>query len=284
MSNPPVIFQKRSKFLRGVVKHSGLLIISIVWLTPLVMAILLSLRPENDPLGVGTPFFGRGISLDNFRAALEIAPWAQYYANTFIFVFGVLIVQLFTITIAAYAFAKMNFFGRDVLFTLLLVQFMLPGEALLIPNFSTIHSLGLYDTKLALMLPYFGSAFGTFVIRQAFRQIPQDLEDAAKIDGCGFLGVLRHVYIPGSIAAYTAFSIASLSSHWNEFLWPLIITKSHSTRVLTIALMQVAQTSETGANYTHIAAGVLIVAIPLLFLFAIFQRQFINSFLRSGLR
>lgn len=273
-----------NKYITALVNHLGLILISLLWLAPLVMTILLSLRPTTDPLGVGSIFYGRSISLENFKAALEVAPWFRFYINTIVFVFGVLIVQLITITLAAYAFARLNFWGRDTLFTLLLVQLMIPSSALIVPNFATIRSLNLYDTKLALMLPYFGSAFGTFLMRQAFRQVPRELEDAARIDGCGFWGIIRHVYIPGAIPAYTAFSIASLSSHWNEFLWPLMITRSDTNRVLTIGLAELVRTSETGANYIRIAAGVLIVAFPLLILFVFFQRQFINSFLHSGLK
>jgi sn-glycerol 3-phosphate transport system permease protein len=248
------------------------------------MTVLLSLRPQADALGSGNIFVGTSLSLENFQKAFDIAPWATYYLTTLIFVFGVLAVQLVTITLAGYAFARLQFFGKNFIFMVLLVQLMIPSAALLIPNFATIQGLGLYDNRLALMLPYFGSAFGTFLMRQSFRQVPKDLEEAARIDGSNWLGLLRHVYVPSCLSAYVAFSLTSVSAHWNEFLWPLIVTASDENRVLAVGLSQLVRTSETGAQYGQIGAGTLIVVTPLLILFLVFQRQFINSFLQSGLK
>jgi len=261
-----------------------LAIVSIIWLAPLIMTILLSVRPKKDSIGTGNIFFGSGFTLDNFQGAFDAVPWGTYYVTTLLFVFGLLFIQIVTITLAGYAFARLKFFGRDFIFLLMLIQIMIPSSVLLIPNFTTVRSLNLYDTKIALMLPYIGSAFGTFLMRQTFRQIPRDLEDAAKIDGCNWLGLLQNVYIPSSTSAYIAFALASVSAHWNEFLWPLIITTSDDNRVLTVGLSQIVRTSEVGAQYGQISAGTLIVVAPLLLLFLIFQRQFINSFLRSGLK
>ena len=261
-----------------------LIVVGIIWLAPLVMSILLSLRPKQDIVGVGNPFFGSGLSVDSYMAAFNNAPWGTYYITTIIFVFGVLAVQLVTITLAGYAFARLNFAGKNILFALILMQLMIPSAVLLVPNFSTIQNLGLYDTRWALMLPYFGSAFGTFLMRQTFRQIPRDLEDAGRIDGCDWVGLLRHVYIPSSLSAYVAFSLVSLSAHWNEFLWPLVITNREENRVLAVGLSQLVRASETGAQYGQIGAGTMIVIAPLLILFLVFQRQFINSFLQSGLK
>lgn len=261
-----------------------LIVVGLTWLAPLIMTFLLSVRPKADTLGTGNIFFGSSISLENFQNAFSVVPWGTYYLTTLIFVFGVLLVQIITITLSGYAFARFNFFGKKIIFMLILIQIMVPSTALLVPNFFTIQSLNLYDTKLALMLPYFGSAFGTFLMRQTFRQIPRDLEDAAVIDGCNWVGVLRHVYMPASVPAYLAFSLTSISFHWNEFLWPLIVTTKDENRVLAVGLSQVVRTSEVGADYSQIAAGTLIVVAPLLILFLIFQRQFINSFLQSGLK
>ncbi|WJW65660.1 carbohydrate ABC transporter permease [Candidatus Chlorohelix allophototropha] len=260
-----------------------LIVVSIIWLMPLIMTVLLSVRPKKDTLGTGNIFFGSGFSLEWFQSAFDSQPWGTYYLTTIIFVFGLLALQLITITLSGYAFARLDFFGRDFIFILILVQIMIPSAVLLVPNFATVRFLNLYDTKLALMLPYIGSAFGTFLMRQTFRQIPRELEDAARIDGCNWLGLLRHVYIPSSISGYIAFSLASVSAHWNEFLWPLIITRSDDNRVLTVGLGQILR-SESGAQYGLIGAGTLIVVTPLLLLFIIFQRQFINSFLRSGMK
>src|SRR5258707_13814053 len=177
---------------------------ALFWLVPLIWTVLVSIRPPDEPI-VGTPgipaniFYGSMITARNFDEVFQIADWRQLYFTSIIFVLGVLVVQLVTITLAGYAFARLKFFGRNVLFGLILVQLMIPSAVLLVPNFLTIRSLGLYDTKLALMLPFFGSAFGTFLLRQTFKQVPLDLEDAARIDGANWWEILRHVYLPVSV-------------------------------------------------------------------------------------
>jgi sn-glycerol 3-phosphate transport system permease protein len=258
--------------------------LALFWLVPLIWTVLVSIRPANEPIVHGNIFFGSMVTLANFNEVARIVDWRQEYISTVIFVIGVLAVQVVTITLAGYAFARMQFLGKRILFGLILVQLMIPSAVLLVPNFATVRALGLFDTRWALMLPYFGSAFGTFLMRQTFRQVPLELEDAARIDGCGWVGILRHVYLPSSIPALLAFSLVSISARWNEFLWPFIITRSPENRVLTIGLTQVQRTNEVGALYSQITAGVLIVIAPLIILFMIFQRQFVNSFLRSGLK
>ncbi len=257
---------------------------AVLWLIPLVWTVLISVRPPGETIVTGNIFFGSRITLENFEETFRIVDWRVGYGATLIFVFGVLAAQLVTITLAGFAFARLKFFGKRVLFTLILVQIMIPSAVLLVPNFSTIRALGLYDNRLGLMLPYFGSAFGTFLMRQAFRQVPLDLEDAARLDGCSWIGLLRHVYLPASIPTLVAFSLISITARWNEFLWPLMVTRSDENRPLAVLLAQVQRTNEVGALYGQTMAGVLIVIATLLILFIFFQRQFINSFVRSGLR
>jgi sn-glycerol 3-phosphate transport system permease protein len=259
-------------------------IISLIWLSPLIFAVLLSFRPPNEPLSSRNIFFGSTITLDNYRAAWSVAPWLTHYLNSIIFVFGVLAVQLVTITMAGYAFARMRFRGREALLLIILLQLMIPSGVLIVQNFATIRALNLFDTHIALMLPYWGSAFGLLLMRQTFREIPYELEEAARIDGATLWQVLRYVYIPLSIPAYVAFALVSISSHWNEFLWPFIVTRSESVRPLTVGLNKLVATTDVGALYNQLMAGTLLVIAPLVVLFMFFQRRFIESFARSGLK
>ncbi|MFQ3612302.1 MAG: carbohydrate ABC transporter permease [Cyanobacteriota bacterium] len=262
----------------------GLGLIAFLWLVPLIWTVLVSLRPESESIVQGNIFWGSRLTLENFVKVFQVAQWGRMYWVSLLFVFGVLGVQLVTITLAGYAFATLSFRGKGILFSLILIQLMIPTAALLVPNFRTIQQLRLFDTLWALMLPYFGSAFGTFLMRQAFRQVPRELGDAARMDGCGWWGVLRHAYLPSSIPTLVAFGLVSISARWNEFLWPFIVTQTEANRPLTVGLSRVLRTSEVGALYGQIMAGVLIVIAPLIVLFMIFQRQFINSFVRSGLK
>jgi sn-glycerol 3-phosphate transport system permease protein len=275
-----------------------LLGIALIWLIPFVWMILIAVRPPDQAINEGNIFFGTNdqadcthdwctpmgtLSTDNFSDVLSAVKWGKEYVNTLIFVFGTLAIQLVTITFAGYAFARMKFRGKNFIFLIVLTQLMIPSAILIIPNFATIRALNLRGSLFALMLPYLGSAFGTFMMRQTFRQVPRDLEDAARIDGCNWLGILRNVYIPPSVPALVSFSLVSISAHWNEFLWPLIIT-NNDTRPITVGLNQILQTNESGAAYGQIGAAVLIVIAPLIILFLVFQRQFISSFVSSGVK
>jgi sn-glycerol 3-phosphate transport system permease protein len=244
----------------------------------------MSVRPATDPITGGNIFFGSSFTLENYGLAWAVAPWPQHYLNSLIFVFGTLAVQLVTITMAGYAFARLRFWGRDVLLFIILLQLMIPTGVLIVQNFATIRALGLFDTHLALMLPYWGSAFGTLLLRQAFREVPLELEEAARIDGANWPQVMRYVYVPLSVPTYVAFALVSISSHWNEFLWPFIITRSESVRPLTVGLNKLYQTSDVGALYGQLMAGTLLVIAPLVILFLLFQRRFIESFATSGIK
>ncbi|MCS6835634.1 MAG: carbohydrate ABC transporter permease [Anaerolineae bacterium] len=258
-------------------------LLSLLWLFPLVVSLWMSFRPQFASADSSALLLGL-FTLDNYYDAWRISPWGTHYVNTLIFVVGTLLVQLVTVTLAAYAFARLRFPGRDLLLLLVLAQLMIPSTVLLAQNFVTIRNLGLYDSHIAMMMPYFGSAFGTLLLRQAFRSVPYELEEAARVDGANVWQVLRHVYVPLSVPSYVAFSLVSISSHWNEFLWPLIVTQSESVRPLTVGLNKLVQSSEVGALYNQQMAGTILVIAPLVLLFMRWQKQFIESFAQSGIK
>jgi sn-glycerol 3-phosphate transport system permease protein len=263
----------------------GLLgIIAIGWAIPIIWTFAVSVHPPEEPLSASNLWFGTHPTLVNYALAFQIAPFVQYYVNTIIIVVGILIVQLVTISLAGYAFARFSFRGQNILFFLILLQMMVPSSALIVPNYATIRQLHLFDTLTAVMLPFFGSAFGTFLMRQTFKTIPRDLDDAARMDGANWLQTLWNVYIPPARPALIAFALSSISFHWNDFLWPLVVTNSPSSRPLTVGLAVFTQLGEIGAQWSLVTAGTVIVVGPLLLLFLIFQRQFIESFLHSGLK
>jgi sn-glycerol 3-phosphate transport system permease protein len=273
-----------NKHIRSYIADLVIVVISVIWLVPLVFTILVSFRPEQDPITKGNIFFGSQITLENYQGTWAVAPWARHYANSLVFVFGTLFVQMLTVTMAAYAFARMKFFGRNVLLFIILIQLMIPTGVLIVQNFATVRYFNLVDTHWALMAPYWGSAFGTLLMRQAFREVPYELEEAARIDGANWLQLMRYVYVPLSIPTYIAFALVSISSHWNEFLWPFIVTRSEEVRPLTVGLNKLLKTTEVGALYGQLMAGTLIVIAPLVILFLLFQRRFIESFASSGIK
>ncbi|MFN8497204.1 MAG: carbohydrate ABC transporter permease [Anaerolineae bacterium] len=258
--------------------------VAIGWLIPLVWVILVSLRPADLPLREGDILFGARPTLENYVTAFQIAPFGKYYFNTIFITVGVVAVQIVTVTLAGYAFARYTFPGQNVLLFIILLQVLIPFTALVVPNYATIRSLGLFDSRFAIMVPYFGSAFGTLLMRQTFKNVPRDLDDASRMDGADWWQTLYHVYLPAGTAALVAFGLASITYHWNEFLWPLVVTNSENSRPLTVGLAIFTQLGELGAQWPLVSAATLIVVAPLFILFLVFQRQFINSFLRSGLK
>jgi sn-glycerol 3-phosphate transport system permease protein len=256
-----------------------------LWLVPLLWMLVASVRPQ--------AFGGPGMASllpdaiptwANFVEAWESADFPRYYLNTLIITFGILAVQLVTITLAGYAFARMVFPGKQVLFYLFLLQLMLVPVVLIVPNLTMVARLGLYDTLAGVMAPYFASAFGTFLMRQAFEAIPRELEDAALVDGASVLQRIRHVYVPLSLPAFLAFAIVSVTAHWNEFLWPLMVINSPDNRPLTVGLAAFTRGQEGAQAWGVIAAGTLLVVAPLLIGFLLFQRRFVNSFVTSGIK
>jgi sn-glycerol 3-phosphate transport system permease protein len=258
-------------------------VISLVWVVPLIWTVLTAFRDPTEAVSTGL-LSAVPPTLANFAEALDAAPFPTYYVNTVIIVGGILVVQLVTITLAGYAFGRLRFPGKQILFGLYLFQMMLPATALIVPNYETIRSLDLIDNRLAIMLPAFVSGFGTFLMTQTFRSLPREFEDAAHVDGANWWQVLWHVYIALARPSIVAFALVSVCFHWNDFLWPLIVTNTPASRPLTVGLAAFTQSSESGAAWQLIMAGTLLTTFPLLIGFFIFQRRFISSFIQSGLK
>jgi sn-glycerol 3-phosphate transport system permease protein len=223
------------------------------------------------------------LTLENFVKAWDAAPFARYFLNSFLLVTSILAAQLVLSTLAAFAFARFQFPGRDILFALVLVQLMIMPDVLIVENYRTMRALDLVDTILGIGLPYMASAFGIFLLRQTFKSIPRELDEAARVEGCNILELLWKVYVPLAKPVYIAFGLVSVSYHWNNFLWPLIVTNSVSTRPVTVGLSVFASTDQ-GIDWSIITAATLMTSGPLLIAFLLFQRQFVQSFMRAGIR
>ncbi|MGH7377644.1 MAG: carbohydrate ABC transporter permease [Candidatus Methylomirabilales bacterium] len=273
---------QRSRRRERLLTHLALLAVAGVTLTPYLWLLSTSLK-ERTAVFTPTPeWLPWPVRLQNYLDVFGMAPFGLFLVNTLLVVTGILAVQLVTITLAAYVFARRRFRGDTVLFFLFLLQMMIPIHATFVPNFLTLRALDLLNTRLAMMLPFFASGYGTFLLRQAFKQVPRDLEDAAVMDGCGGLRFLWHVLIPLAKPTLVAFGLISLVSHWNDYLWPLIVTDTPDVRTLTIGLGMFVQ-QESGADWTLLMAATAYVTAPLMVIFLLFQRKFIESFMLSGL-
>jgi sn-glycerol 3-phosphate transport system permease protein len=255
-------------------------LLALLWVLPLAYAVWTAFHPAE----FATRFaLFAPLTLDNFYRAWEAAPFARYFLNTALLVLLILACQLVIGTLAAYAFARYAFPGKPILFALVLLQLMVMPDILLVENYKTMARLGLVDTLVSIGLPYFASAFAIFLLRQTFLGIPKELVDAARVEGASDLQILWRVYIPLARPIYTAFALVSVSFHWNNFLWPLIITNSVGARPLTVGL-QVFSSTDQGVDWSIITAATLMTSAPLLIAFLLFQRQFVQSFMRAGIK
>lgn len=278
MSAATAIYQRRGSAL--ALETLAAWTLGILWVMPLVFAFWTAFHPAE----FSTRFvLGAPLTLENFEKAWQAAPFARYFVNTVTLVTMILAAQLVLVTFAAYAFARFEFPGRDVLFALVLVQLMVMPDVLLVENYRTMTALGIKDTILAIGLPYFASAFGIFLLRQTFKTVPKELDEAARVEGCSPLATLWKVYVPLARPTYLAFALVSVSYHWNNFLWPLIITNSVESRPVTVGL-QVFSATDQGIDWSIINAATLLTTAPLLIAFLLFQRQFVQSFMRAGIK
>ena len=255
-------------------------ILGFLWILPLLYAFWTAFHPPefSTRLALAAP-----LTLDNFRRAWDAAPFARYFLNSFMLVTMVLAVQLVLCTLAAYAFARYEFPGKNAAFALVLVQLMIMPDVLIVENYRTLGRLGILDSIPAIGLPYMASAFGIFLLRQTFKTIPRELDEAARVEGAGSLEVLWKVYVPLARPTYLAFGLVSVSYHWNNFLWPLIVTSSVTSRPVTVGL-QVFSSGDQGIDWSVITAATLMTSAPLLVAFLLFQRQFVQSFMRAGIK
>lgn len=254
--------------------------LAILWALPLFYAIWTAFHPAefSTRFSLTAP-----LTLENFANAWKAAPFARYFVNTIMLVTLTTGMQLVLCTLAAYAFARYDFKGKGIAFALILMQLMIMPDVLVVENYTTMSKIGVLDSTLAISLPYMASAFGIFLLRQTFKSVPKELEEAAAVEGASTMQVLWHVYVPLAKPTYAAYALVSVSTHWNNFLWPLIVTNSVNSRPLTVGL-QIFSSTEQGVDWTIITAATLMTSGPLLVAFLLFQRQFVQSFMRAGIK
>jgi sn-glycerol 3-phosphate transport system permease protein len=264
----------------AALEMAGAWCLALLWILPLVYALWASIHPS----AYSAHFvFDAPLTTENFVKAWNAAPFSRYFLNTFLLVTMILAAQLVLCTLAAYAFARFEFYGRELAFMLVLMQLMIMPDVLIVENYRTMTTLGIIDTIPAIGLPYMASAFGIFLLRQTFKTMPRELDEAARVEGASPLQVLVKVYVPLAKPVYIAYGLVSVSYHWNNFLWPLIVTNSVNTRPLTVGL-QIFASSDQGIDWSVITAATLMTSAPLLLAFLLFQRQFVQSFMRAGIR
>ena len=223
-----------------------------------------------------------GYLFENYRDALRVAPFGQYFINSLINAAAQVLLGMIVVTLAAFAFAKIPFWGSQVVFAAILSSLVIPGEMLLVPNFVTVFKLGWLDSYPGLVVPWIASVFGIFLLRQFFLSLPNELFEAARIDGAGYGTQLTRVALPLAVPGLVTFGIFSFLGSWNALIWPIIVTSKTEMRTLQVGLQSFI--GEAGSNYGQLMAASLLVITPIIVGFLIAQKQFIAGVARSGLK
>lgn len=254
--------------------YAFLAIVGATMLLPLLWMLAASLRPPGQAMsGLGLePFDPRW---SNYATAWTETHFDRALFNSVLVTLCVTTAQVVTSMLAAFAFARLRFFGRDRIFLGYLATMMIPEAITMIPLFILFRTAGLIDTYWALILPMAFTAYGTFMLRQFFLNIPRELEEAAIIDGCSSVGIFRHVVVPLSKPAVAALAILTFMGSWRSFMWPLIVAQSQEMFTLPVALAQFQQMY--GVQWALLMAGSTIMLIPMLIVFAVGQRYFISG-------
>jgi len=258
-------------------------VLAFIWLFPFVWSLLTSVMTPAE-IGRGGFNLPRNPQFGNYAQAFDRMNYALSFRNSVFYAAGAAGLQCITGALAAYAFARLEFPGRGVLFMLALATLMIPGTVTLTANFVILNNLGWLNTFWALIIPHGASGFSIFLLRQFFLTLPHELEDAAKLDGAGPLRFLVYVALPLARPALVTVFIFVFISAYNDFLWPLIMTSSRNMRVLQIAMETFRDEMGAGIVQGPLIAGAVLTMIPTIVLFMFMQKAFIRGITRSGLK
>jgi multiple sugar transport system permease protein len=272
----------RARTRRSILVHVVLLIAVFIALFPFYWMVITSVKTLNEAIKNPPDFFPLHWHLENYKQALQQAPFGRYLFNTLFIAILTVICNLFTSLLAAYAFALDEFPGKRVIFALLLTTLMIPYDVILIPNFILIKNLHLYDTYWAQIIPWAAGTFGIFLLRQFFLSIPKEIFEAAVMDGASPWGILWRVAMPLARPALVTVALFSFLGSWNSFNWPLIVTASNGVRPIQVGLAQF--TNEAGSFYHLQMAATTLTIIPIVILYFFVKRQLIESVASSGVK
>jgi len=259
--------------------HLILILAGLLVLAPFIIMLLVSLSPKEAFLGRSFSWYQ--ISLRNYVETFTAVPFGRFYLNSIIVATCTTFLQIMTASLAAFAFARLRFWGRDTLFLLYLAALMIPFQVTMIPNFILIRNLRWYNTYQALILPAAFSAFSTFLLRQYYRGIPMDLDEAARMDGASSWRIWWQVIVPLSGPVLAALAVFNFQITWNDFLWPLVITNTDSMRTIPVGLSSFQ--GQYSTEWHLLMAGSVVALLPVLLIYIFAQKWFVRGITLSGM-
>jgi ABC-type glycerol-3-phosphate transport system permease component len=265
----------RARTARRVVRYFFLTLLAAIVLFPMYITVVNSLLTSLQITSTPPTFFPTDPQWDAYSRAWDGAHMSRYLLNSAIVTVAITVGQVVTAVLAAYAFAFLEFPLKRTLFVLFLSTLMIPFEVTIVTNLTTVTDLGWYNSYVGMAVPFLATGFGAFLVRQAFLQVPPDLQDAAALDGYGHWRFMTRVAIPLARPAVAALSVFAFLAAWNQYLWPLLITKDDEFRTVQVGLKQLRDTQIQDLNVTF--AGVIIAVVPLVVLLLLFQKQLVRG-------
>lgn len=269
------------KILNSIILHTVLIIGSIVMLVPFLWMVLTAFKTISESTQMN-PFviFPTQWRTDAFESVMTKMNFGRLYWNTFVLMLGRVFFAVITATLAGYAFGRLRFKGRDLMFSLVIFQMMVPVQIFIIPQYVIVSKLGMLNTSFALIFPGLVTAFGTFLLRQSYMSLPKDLEEAARLDGCNIGQTFLYVMAPLTRSAMVALGIFTALFAFKDLMWPLVVNTEQSTIPLSAALAKIQ--GQFAANYPELMAASLLAVIPMIIIYLFFQKQFIQGIATSG--
>ena len=268
---------------QGLLVQAGLFVLAALWLIPVIWTLSISLRPENSIQANLSFMLPLPFTLENYEFVFSSSRLLRWFVNSLFVAVARTVLQIALCSLAAYAFARIRFPGRRILFPFVLIGLMVPGQATFIPVYLLFSNLGLLNTFAALILPGVASSFAVFLLVQFFRNIPIELEEAALLDGASRLAVYLRIFLPLSTPVLTTLAIFTFLGTWNEFLWPLVAATDPDIMTITIGLRNLTATVDR-IEFGQTMAAAWAAGLPIVFFFLIFQRRIISGIqLSSGI-
>ena len=281
---PPRAELGRLRYRAGDLLRVLLLVVfAVLMLAPLLFAVSTSLRTPAESFSLPPKWLPLSPDWSNYEAVFTTIPFEKYILNSVWVTLAIVVGQMVTAALAGYAFARLDFPGRGVLFWLVLATLMIPLQATIIPVFVLISKLGLADTRASLILPALSSAFGTFLMRQYFLRIPKEFEEAALLDGASQWRIFWSIYLPLAKGGLAVLAILTFNGYWNEFLRPLIFLKSIDKFTLPLGLVNLQGYLGTG-SISVVLAGVVVSLLPVLAVYLVGQRYLVEGIMMGGLK
>ncbi|WP_445487684.1 carbohydrate ABC transporter permease [Niallia sp. 03133] len=261
----------------------GLLIVVCIFALPFVWMLSTAFKTLGETMTFPPEWLPKTIHWENFETAWSSGPFLNYFINSIFVAISILILQFLTIIPAAYAFARYQFKGKNFFFAITMITLMIPAQLIFLPVYLQMSAWGLLDSLWALILPFASSAFGIFLLRQSFNQVPEELLEAARLDEASEWKIIVKIMVPIAKPVLITFALFSFITHWNDYFWPLVMTTSDASRTLPLGISKLREV-EGGVAWNILMAGNMILVLPILIVFFFAQRQIIRAFVYTGVK